>query len=298
MRNVLKGIGFVLLGLVVILAIALAGFYAIGSKRLNATFKVPMETVAVPTDAASISAGEHLFQVHCAGCHGVNLEGGVVFSMPPLGTVIAPTIAGGHGKFGTVLSDTELVRSIRHGVGIDQRPLLVMPSGSYYYFSDQDLGQIIAYVKSMPAPSAPPPPSKLSAVGIALMAAGAFGNIVNAEKIDHDAPRPAVVEPGVTVAYGEYKSYVGECRICHGPQLTGGKDPNPGAPPAPNLTLGGDLGNWTEAQFIQTLRTGVTPAGKQLSDFMPWKFYGKMNDIELKALYLYFQSLGELASTN
>jgi mono/diheme cytochrome c family protein len=298
MRNILKRIGLVLLGLLVIIVIALVGLYASGSKRLNTTYTVPMEAVAVPTDAASISAGEHLFQVHCAGCHGVKLEGGVVFSMPPLGTIVAPTIAGGHGKYGTVLSDNELVRAVRHGVGIDQRPLIVMPSGSYYYFSDQDLGQIIAYVKSMPPPSVPPPPSKLSAVGIALMAAGAFGNIVNAETIDHEAPRPAVVEPGVTVAYGEYKSYVGECRICHGLNLSGGKDPNPSAPPAPNLTLGGNLGTWSEDDFIQTLRTGVTPAGKQLSEFMPWKFYGKMNDIELKALYLYFTSLGELASTN
>ena len=150
MRNVLKGIGFVLLGLVVIIVIALAGFYAIGNKRLNAAYTVPMETVAVPTDAASISAGEHLVSVHCAGCHGVNLEGGVFLDMPPVGTITAPTIAGGRGKYGTSLSEVELVRAIRHGVGIDGKPLVVMPSGSYYYFNDQDLGHIIAYVKSLP----------------------------------------------------------------------------------------------------------------------------------------------------
>lgn len=298
MKKVLKWAGFTLLGVIVLIMIALVGFYFLGKNRLSTVYTVPAETVNVPSDAASISGGEHLVSVHCAGCHGVNLEGGVVFSMPPLGSVTAPAIAGGHGKFGTLLSDSELVRAIRHGVGIDQKPLLVMPSGSYYYFSDQDLGQIIAYVKSVPPPSQPPPPSKLSAVGIALAAAGAFGNIINAETIDHDAPRPAAVEPGVTVAYGEYKSYVGECRICHGQQLTGGKDPNPGAPPAPDLTSSGNVGQWTEAEFIQTLQSGVTPAGIQLSEFMPWKFYGKMNEVELKALYLYFNSLGGLATTN
>ncbi len=43
MKKVLKGIGFVLLGLVVILGIALAVFYGIGNKRLNANFTVPVE---------------------------------------------------------------------------------------------------------------------------------------------------------------------------------------------------------------------------------------------------------------
>jgi len=298
MKKAVKWVGLTLLGVILLGFIAMVGFFNVGKNRLNAVYIVPAETISIPTDAASISGGEHLFQVHCAGCHGVNLEGGVVVSMPPIGSITAPAIAGGHGKYGTVLSDTELIRAIRHGVGIDQKPLLVMPSGSYYYFSDQDLSQIIAYVKSMPSPSAPPQPSKLSAVGIALAAAGAFGNVFNAETIDHNAPRPAVVEPGITVEYGEYKSYVGECRICHGSQLTGGKDPNPGAPPAPDLTSSGNVGQWTEAEFIQTMRTGVTPAGKQLVEFMPWKFYGKMNDVELKAIYLYFQSLGVATASN
>ncbi len=102
----------------------------------------------------------------------------------------------------------------------------------------------------------------------------------------------------MTIAYGEYKSRLGECRIYHGPQLSGGDDPNPGGPFAPNLTLGGNLGVWSEAEFIQTMRTGVTPDGKQLMAAMPRKFYGKMNDVELGALYLFFQSLGALVTTN
>lgn len=218
--------------------------------------------------------------------------------MPPLGSVTAPAIAGGQGKYGTILSDGELVRAIRHGVGIDGKPLVIMPSGSFYHFNDQDLGQIIAYLMSLPTTADPPPPSKLTAIGTAIFGSGVLGDIFNAETIDHAAARPAPVEAAVTVDYGKYKSMVGECRICHGAQLTGGKEPDPSAPPAPNLTSSGDIGQWSEAEFIQTMRTGVTPAGKLLSDFMPWKFYGKMNDVELKAIYLYFQSLGDVVATN
>lgn len=40
------------------------------------------------------------------------------------------------------------------------------------------------------------------------------------------------------------------------------------------------------------LRTGVTPYGKALDpEFMPWDVYANMTDEELKALWMYLQSL-------
>jgi hypothetical protein len=37
----------------------------------------------------------------------------------------------------------------------------------------------------------------------------------------------------------------------------------------PNLTLGSEVAFWFEEEFIATLRTGVTPGGRQLNDFTP-----------------------------
>ena len=51
---------------------------------------------------------------------------------------------------------------------------------------------------------------------------------------------------------------------------------------------------WSEEDFIATLRTGMTPGGKQLKDVMPWKYFGQMTDDELKAVWLYLQSLPAL----
>jgi mono/diheme cytochrome c family protein len=83
----------------------------------------------------------------------------------------------------------------------------------------------------------------------------------------------------------------GECRTCHGEELTSGKDPDPNAPPAPNLTPGGELAGWSEADFLKAMRTGIAPGGRQLSKYMPWVFIGQMTDDELKATWLYLQSL-------
>lgn len=65
--------------------------------------------------------------------------------------------------------------------------------------------------------------------------------------------------------------------------------------PSPNLTPGGELATWSEQDFFTTLRSGINPSGKMLSLDMLWVYYRQMIDEELKALWLYLQSLPALA---
>jgi hypothetical protein len=52
------------------------------------------------------------------------------------------------------------------------------------------------------------------------------------------------------------------------------------------------LGKWTEAQFIQTLRTGRHMGqGRQILPPMPWFNYGKATDGDLKAIFAYLRSI-------
>jgi mono/diheme cytochrome c family protein len=115
--------------------------------------------------------------------------------------------------------------------------------------------------------------------------------IPNVISIDHNAPRPIAPEPGVTVEYGKYLAHT--CVICHGQELNG-KTISEGGPEkyvALNLTPGGELRGWSEEDFITTMRTGVTPSGHHIIDVMPWKYFSQMNDGELKAMWMYLQSL-------
>ena len=85
------------------------------------------------------------------------------------------------------------------------------------------------------------------------------------------------------------------CTGCHGDTLSGGKIPGtpPDWPPALNLTPypGSSTDVWSQAEFIRTLRTGITPRGNQLDTrYMPWKVLGQMTDDELKALWLFLRS--------
>ncbi len=47
----------------------------------------------------------------------------------------------------------------------------------------------------------------------------------------------------------------------------------------------------TEAQFIQTLRTGHSPGQERLLQVMPWPVYGKMTDKDLKAVYAFLSAI-------
>jgi mono/diheme cytochrome c family protein len=127
--------------------------------------------------------------------------------------------------------------------------------------------------------------------------AGVFGNLLRAGTLDQ-VNRPSLPEPGVSAAYGQYLVNVNGCHDCHGAQLAGGKPGDPSSPLAPNLTPGGELTAWSEADFIKTLRTGVTPSGTNLPDnFMPWQFKSQMTDDELKAVFAYLKSLPKLPTS-
>jgi mono/diheme cytochrome c family protein len=250
--------------------------------------------VPIPTDADAIAYGERLMKARgCVDCHGENLAGRVIQENPIAGRLVATNLTAGRNGIAKSYTVADYVRAIRHGVGPDGRPLLFMPAHEYYFLSDADLGAMIAYLKSAPPVDSDLLPNQQVALPIrALFLLTGQVPLLPAEWVDHNAPRPTPPAPGVTAAYGQYLAVT--CIGCHGPGLAGG--PIPGAPvdwpPAPNLTPSGRLSQWSEADFIRAMRTGVTPDGTQIRNrYMPWQALGQMTDDELKALWLYLQSL-------
>ena len=289
-RKLLKWIG---VGLGVLIGLLLVTFVVLlitGGAEASKTYDIPVETIAIPTDAAAIQYGEHLATIYiCTDCHKGDLSGELYFAIPGMLSIPTPNLTSGAGGIGRSFSDEDWVRAIRHGVGHDGRALFVMPSNTFYYIGDEDLGALIAYLKSLPPVDNELSERRIEAVGRVMMGAGMMPPLA-VDRIDHSNEPPAAPEPGVTVEYGKYLSYT--CTECHGTNLNGAPFGPPGQQvPTPNLTTGGQLGSWTEEDFSNTLRTGITPDGHYLDEEMPWQSYGQMTDDELKALWLYLQSL-------
>ena len=215
---------------------------------------------------------------------------GIELAAPGTLSIPTPSLTSGAGGIGGFYSDEDWARAIRHGVGQDGRALFIlMLSNTFHYLSDEDLGALIAYLKSVPPVDNELPERRIEPLGRMMMATGIFPP-PPAEQIDHTGPHPAAPEPGVTVAYGHYLSRT--CTECHGPNLNGAPFSLPGQEVlTPNLTPGGPLAAWSDQDFFTTMHTGLASGGRHLDEQMPWKFYGQMTDEELRAVWLYLQSL-------
>ena len=295
MKRVFKFLGY-LLGAVLLLAvIAVAAVYVLSARKLGRSYEVAVKPVAMPTDADAVLRGRHIAETRgCVDCHGQDFGGAKVIDDPAVGLMWGSNLTAGRGSRTAGFTDADWVRAIRHGVSKERRGLVLMPSLEYAHFSDADLGALIAYLKTVPKVDRDSVPVKVGPVARALMLAGEIK--IAAEHIDHAGLLPPVVTPGITVDYGRYLA-VG-CTGCHGEQFAGGRIA--GAPPdwplSRNITPAGDLARWTEADFLKVLETGVRPDGKQLSPVMPLAF-GKMNDVEKKALWTYLKTLPPVATS-
>jgi cytochrome c553 len=194
---------------------------------------------------------------------------------------------------GATFRDEDYVRAIRHGVAPDGRALFLMPSADYTHLSDEDMGDLLAYIKSVPPVNKPSGPVALGPVARALVA---FGKIkLDAERIDHTNAKPADIKPEPTLEYGRYLA--AGCTGCHGSNFSGGKIAigPPDWPPAQNLTPEGQLAKWTEADFFAALRSGKRPDGTEINPVMP-RVFGQLDDVETKALWLFLKSLPPAAT--
>lgn len=298
LKKILKWVGIVLGAIVVLFVIAVGVLYFLGQSKFTKTYQVQVEPVTIPSDPASVERGKHLAGIMCAGCHGENFAGTALFDDPTLGSIHAKNLTSGKGGIGSFYTDTDFVRTLHHGVRPDGTSVFVMPAYDFYYLSDQDLGDIVAFLKSVPPVDQEWAPKQLTPFGLVLTGMGAFDQFIAAERIDQTGPRPAAPPAGVTADYGSYLVRLNGCRHCHGEKLSGGKVSDPTSTlHGPNLTPGGELAAWSDADFIKTLRGGVTPAGHQLDKMMPWKDFAHMTDDELKAVFMYLQSQPKLPTT-
>ena len=152
--------------------------------------------------------------------------------------------------------------------------------------SDEDLGAIVAFINQVPPVTREWPPASVKVLGRVMMIA-TNTTVLPAERIDHGATRNPSPVPAATAAYGEHLATTAGCRGCHRLDLSGGSGPPPGGA---NLTPGGAVKDWDEADFMRAVRTGIRPDGSKLAASMP-RDYSEMTNLELKAIWLYLRTV-------
>lgn len=274
-------------GLFALVALVLAATGAIGIKKVYLPNAAPAPALSVVSSPERVQRGEQLANSFCVECHSTTGEmpmtGGVDFAKDipiPLGSMVSANLtpAGVLKNY----TDGELLRVFRAGVNREGHTLAVMNTVNVRYMSDEDLESLIAFLRSQTPVEKENqnPADHLNYLAMVMVGAGMIpGN--------PPVQGPIVAPPkSATAEYGAYILSYQDCRVCHGEQYTGGAGGL--APVGPSLMA---ARHWTSEQFKQTLRTGIRPDGSHLSQDMPWKAAGRMDDVELDAIYAYLQTL-------
>jgi hypothetical protein len=272
MNKFIRWTAIVIGGLFLLVALAGLVLYPISVKKLNQAYPdIAIEAVNIPTDADAVARGQHIATIWaCTQCYGENLRGTMITKdplsglIPLLGTIPAANLTSGKGGVASSYTDADWVRAIRHGVVPGGQVEILM--FNYSTMSDQDLGELIAYLKQIPpidtnnrASNDGPVLSLVAAVGLLPPAA---------EQIDHEATLGVAPMPDATVEYGAYLSAI--CTACHG------------------KFIANSVKTWNQKDFIQTFHSGVLPDGKPFGPTMSSSTFREMTDTELTALWLYF----------
>jgi mono/diheme cytochrome c family protein len=268
---------------------------AVGAPAADGIAGVDLEKAAL---THAIARGEYLVKtrVGCEGCHGADLGGKVLIDQALVGYWVAPNLTSGAGSVTRGFTAADWDRAVRHGVRHTGQSSS-MPATEFVNLSDHELSDLVAYIQSRPPVDRTTKPIGIGPVFSFVVGFGS--GALSAFTIDHQKPHP--VEPPVEAASVELGAHIAQvCRGCHGENLSGGKisgDPN--MPIVANLTPHETgLKRWTEADFIRALREGKRKDGTDILPQMPWKAYGRMKDVELKAMWAYLQTVPAVAKGN
>ena len=319
--KVLKVIGIVALGLVIVALGGIFYFKAAAKQRLAKDYSVQLAPIPMPyplssaeieklppeqrTPAAleaaareqAIARGKHYIESRagCPECHGADFGGKVIVENPAMGRWIAPNITRGGVTKNYRAEDWD--RIVRHGILPSGKPA-VMPASDFAAFSDQEVSDIATYVHSLPPVERTMPKSELGPIYSFLIANGKIP--LSAETIQHAAPH-SQLPPTLSVSNELGKHLALTCMGCHGEGLSGGKIEagDPSWPPARNLTFHETgIAKWSLDDFRKALKQGVRPDGSKLNPVMPVAYTSKLQPEEVDALYLFLKSVPPRAYGN
>ncbi len=281
MKAVLKWLGYAAAFSVALALAATLYVFLATQPMLNKTYDQQLTTIAVPHDDESIAEGKRLARIRGCfdGCHGNGLDGGYVFDDGWISRFVSPNLT----QVAASHSDAELERVIRHGVRKNGKSVWFMPSTMFYHLNDEDLGKIIAFIRSVPVTDGPATESWIGPRWRLDLLQDRY--LPQAEEIRRDAPWIRDDMEPAERNRGRYLALT-VCSECHGMKLQGDIEGS-----TPNLAI---VAAYSEADFFKLMRTATPLSGRKLGLMgeVARSRFVHFTDDEIRDLYGYLHSLG------
>jgi mono/diheme cytochrome c family protein len=296
----------IIAALIVLALAGLGGFYLL-------TIPVPAVSGPLPARTADLANGETMFHIGgCAACHAtpkagpkrktepVRLGGGLALATP-FGTFKVPNISSDpiHGI--GAWSEEAFINAMLRGIGRKGEHLYpAFPYTSYQRMALEDVRDLYAFLKTVPADARPSEPHELSFPFSVRRGLGLWKRLyLDGKPFTPDPIRSAEVNRGAYLVEGP-----GHCGECHSPRdMLGGIVPGrrfSGGPDAegkswvPNITPHADgLATWSAKDIAYLLQSGSTPGGDSVGSNMAdvVRNTAKLSDADRAAIAGYLKGL-------
>jgi mono/diheme cytochrome c family protein len=280
-----------------------SGLFVTRPQQLSKT-----EIAALPV--GNVTRGETVFWAGgCASCHATPksegeahlvMAGGVELKTD-FGTFVAPNISSSpdHGIGAWPIGD--FASAMLKGVspeGAHYYP--AFPYGSYIRMTDQDISDLYAFMKTLPASENIPAENELAFPFNIRATVGGWKLLFL-----NDTPRVTIDTNNAILARGQYLvEGPGHCGECHTPRnliggfksdawLSGAANPD-GEGKIPNITPGAeDVGAWSAEEFVAYFETGFTPDYDSVGGSMVsvQKNLSKLPKTDLEAIAAYLKAI-------
>ncbi|MDB5552924.1 MAG: cytochrome c family protein [Rhizobium sp.] len=258
---------------------------------------------------SDVKNGELVFSMGgCVSCHmapkaegaqQLVLAGGLALKSP-FGTFHVPNISPDEKAGIGAWTLAQFGNALTRGVGPNGEHLYPsLPYGSYSRMTAKDVGDLFAYIKTLPKSDNIAPQHELSFPFNIRLALGGWKFLYL-----NEAPRVVLANANDKVKRGQYiVEGPGHCGECHTPRdpiggfqadmwLAGAPNPE-GKGRIPNITPEGSIASWSEADIVTYLKDGNTPdfdfVGGSMAEVQ--KNMAKLPDTDREAIAAYLKAI-------
>lgn len=203
-----------------------------------------------PLPQGDAGEGARLSQVlGCGACHGPDLGGMIFTEIPNVARIVAPNLTEVREQY----DDAGLQRLLRTGVKANDRLALVMPNKAFQRLTDQQVADVIAWVRDAPRVEKTMPRTRLTPLARLGVVLGEY----DVEEMRADPPESqSVLADRNHPDRGRHLAQV-VCGECHGLDFQG--FPADAVPP---LDV---VGTYSLEEFTRLMREGLTRSGGETS---------------------------------
>lgn len=261
-----------------------AHVYLSNARLLEHRYPLDLVSLPVASGVEAVQRGKRLADLTgCTDCHGADLRGKLFIDD---GWWRGRYYASNVTLKARTYSDAELASVVRNGVRPDGRGVIAMPAFAFVRLTDDEMADIIAFVRSLPAGGSDPPGHHIGPLDHWNLWRGVGPRISISYVTDERARQPA--DAGARHAAARHLVGI-VCAECHRGDL-GGNGWDSGAP---DLRV---IGSYGVADLTRLLRTGIGVDGKEhgLMTLVSRDRLHKLSDQEIAGIHAYLVARSHL----